>query len=213
MQVWDLLPSQLGKENKKFIFSAIRKSARAVHYEEALQWLLSAELIHCVRQTNTSKIPLDIYAKHNAYKIYALDVGLLGTMARLKPEIILEGNRLFEEFKGALTENYVAQELSLKFKNDIYYWTSKATAKLTFLLTICQVDFLINHNHIIYPLEVKAGISKMKKSLKVYGEEYCNQEEHSHTLSRFTLMNFAQDGNIINYPLYAAHLFLFEELS
>lgn len=198
MTLWDLLPSQLGKENKKFVFSAISKSARAGHYENAIQWLLDAGLIHRVCNTTTPKLPLDIYANRNIFKIYALDVGLLGKMSKLEPEIILEGNALFQEFKGALTENFVLQELSLKHFKDIYYWTSEGKA---------EVDFLISFSQKIYPLEVKAGISKQKKSLKVYGQKYLQQENHVSILSRSTLRNFTLDDNILNYPLYAISLF------
>ncbi len=198
MAVWGLLPSQLAKENKKFIFTAINKSARARNYEAAIQWLDDAGLI--IKAYNISKpsLPLMAYANRNAFKIFALDVGLLGAMSRLDPEIILEKDRLFNEFHGALTENYVAQELKTNFSSELYYWTSEGTA---------EVDFVISEKQNVYPLEVKAGVSRKKKSLLVYEKKYNGQEYAPFVLSRATLRNFHHDGMIVNYPLYAVSRF------
>lgn len=198
MTVWNLIPSQLGKENKKFIFTAISKSARAQHYEEAIQWLMDAGLIYRIRNIKTPKLPLEIYAENNIFKIYLLDVGLLGAMANLAPEIMIHGHALFQEFKGSLTENFVAQELSLNHFKDIFYWTSSGSA---------EVDFIVTKHQKIYPLEAKSGTSTQMKSLKVYGEKYLNSSNHTDVLSRASLRNFIKDGRIINYPLYALALF------
>jgi uncharacterized protein len=198
MAVWGLLPNQLARENKKFIFSAISKSARARNYEAAIQWLVDAGVI--IKTYNLSKpnLPLMAYASRNAFKVFALDVGLLGAMSELTPETILQKDRLFTEFHGALTENYVAQELKNKLASELYYWTSTGLA---------EVDFVIADQQTIYPLEVKAGVSKQKKSLLVYGEKYHDTAYASPVLSRTTLRNFCLNGKILNYPLYAVALF------
>jgi hypothetical protein len=187
-QVWDSIPVHLGKENKKFVFSAIKKSARARDYEEALQWLLDAELIYKVSLVTTPKLPLMGYGDHEAFKIYLLDVGLLAAMCRLPARVIVEGDQLFVEFKGSFTENYAAQALATVFGSSPFYWTSEREA---------EVDFLIESNGNIFPLEVKPGTSAKKKSLLVYQEKY-----HPSVISRCTLMNLKQDGNVCNYPLY-----------
>lgn len=187
-QSWGSIPVHLGKENKKFVFSAIKKSARARDYEEAIQWLIDAALIYKVSSINVPRIPLMSYGDHEAFKIYLLDVGLLGAMCRLSPREIVEGNQLFVEFKGSLTENYVAQALKTAHDIPLYYWTSEWEA---------EVDFLLEHDGKIYPLEVKSGNSKKKKSLLVYNDKY-----DPPSLSRATLMNLKQDGKICNYPLY-----------
>jgi len=197
MSIWNSLPAQLAKENKKFIYSAIRSSARARDYETSIQWLTDAGLIIKSYNISTPKLPLDAYADKRTFKLFCLDTGLLGAMSKLDPRVVLSGNQLFEEYKGALTENYVAQELNSNYRNDIYYWTSEGTA---------EVDFIISDYQKVYPLEVKAGTSKRKKSLLVYGEKY-HKNNSNHILSRTTLRNFAHDGNIINYPLYAVWLF------
>lgn len=192
--VWKQVHRQLAKKNKKFIFSAIRKSARGREYEDAIQWLLDAGLIHKSYLVETPKFPLSAYADTNTFKIFLLDVGLLGAQSSLSPRTIIEGDQLFMEFKGALTENFVAQELkaSMERQHDLYYWTSAGTA---------EIDFLLQTDHAIYPLEVKAGESRKKKSLLVYGEKYSPK-----TLYRSSLMNLKTDGAIINFPLYMVSL-------
>lgn len=191
--VWESIPAQLAKENKKFIFSALKQSARAREYETAIQWLVNAGLALKVRNVSKPNLPLASYAGPGAFKLYGLDVGLLAAMSQLLPQTILQGDRLFTEFKGALTENYVAQELTARYDQALYYWTSPGTA---------EVDFLLEHEGEIYPLEVKAGMSHKTRSLRVYGDMY-----HPKTLSRTSMMNLKQDGGIINYPLYAVARF------
>lgn len=193
MAIWESIPNQLAKENKKFIFSAINKSARARDYESAIQWLVDAGLIYKAFNVSVPKIPLDSYADKNIFKIYMLDVGLLGFMSRLPVKAILDGHKLFTEFKGALTENFAAQELIVNKFDKLYYWTSSGTA---------EVDFLLSYELHIYPLEVKAGISTHKKSLLSFAEKYQNN-----ILSRATLMNLKANGDIYNYPLYLIALF------
>lgn len=186
--VWKQVHRQLAKENKKFIFAAIRKSARGRDYEDAIQWLSDAGLIHKSYLVETPKFPLSAYADNNAFKIFLSDVGLLGAQSNLSPQIIIEGDQLFTEFKGALTENYVAQEWIASKQKEPYYWTSEGTA---------EIDFLIEEGHEIYPLEVKAGASQKKKSLLVYDQKYVPSR-----LIRASTMNLKHDGNLSNYPLY-----------
>jgi predicted AAA+ superfamily ATPase len=195
--IWDSIPIHLGKENKKFVFSAVKKSARARDYEEALQWLLDAELIYKVQQITTPKLPLKSYGDHEVFKIYLLDVGLLGAMCRLPARVIVEGDQLFMEFKGAFTENYVAQSLTTALGYSIYYWSSEREA---------EVDFLVEWNTKLFPLEVKSGTSTKKKSLLVYQEKY-----HPSVISRTSLMNLKKDGKVCNYPLYFVSRFPIEE--
>ena len=186
--VWEQVHRQLAKENKKFIFAAIRKSARRRDYEVAIQWLSDAGLIHKSYLIESPKFPLSAYADNHAFKIFLLDVGLLGAQSNLSPKIIIDGNLLFTEFKGALTENYVAQELRATRQKKLYYWASAGTA---------EVDFLIEEDHGIHPLEVKAGSSSKKKSLIVYNQKYAPNK-----LFRTTTMNLKHDGKVYNLPLY-----------
>ncbi len=191
-QVWSSIPSQLAKENKKFIYSAIREGARAKEFEGALQWLVEAGLIYKVPLITTPKIPLSAYVDLNAFKVYLVDVGLLGAMSNLSAKTILHENELFQEFRGAITENYVAQEL-MHSQYPLFYWTSEGKAEL---------DFIISHEDCIYPLEVKSGNSSKKKSLKVYDDTY-----HPKMRIRTSPMNLRKDGDVLNCPLY-----LIEEL-
>lgn len=186
--VWKQVHRQLAKENKKFIFSAIRQSARGRDYEEALEWLCSAGLIHKSHLVETPKFPLSAYVDSSAFKVFLLDVGLLGAQSHLSSHAVITGDLLFTEFKGALTENFVAQELIAARHPELYYWTSSGTA---------EVDFLVEGDHAIYPLEVKAGTSTKKKSLLVYGEKYTPPR-----LARVNLLNLKRDDDIDNYPLY-----------
>lgn len=188
--VWGQVHRQLAKENKKFIFSAIRQSARGRDYEEAIRWLLDAGLIYQSHLVETPKFPLSVYANSSIFKIFLADVGLLGAQSNLSAQILIDGDLLFTEFKGALTENYVAGELIASAHQKLYYWTSEGAA---------EVDFLLEEDHTIYPLEVKAGINYKKKSLLVYKDKY-----NPSKLLRTTAMNAKKDGAIANYPLYLA---------
>lgn len=186
--IWQHIHRQLAKENKKFIFAAIRKSARGKDYEDAIQWLADAGLIYKSYLVESPKFPLSAYADSNIFKLFLSDVGLLGAQSNLVPQVILEGDLLFTEFKGALTENFVVQELMATQNRKPYYWTSEGTA---------EIDFLLEEDHSICPLEVKAGASQKKKSLLVYQQKYMPSK-----LVRATTMNLKQDGAIYNYPLY-----------
>ncbi len=190
---WASIPGQLAHENKKFTYAEITKNARAREYGESIQWLVDAGLVIKVKNTHTPKLPLAAY-EENVFKLYLLDVGLLGAMINVSQRIIIQGSNLFNEFNGAFVENYGAQELVAHGQKNLYYWTSKSQA---------EVDFVVVLHDQVMPLEVKAGVSKQKKSLRVYGDKY-----NSSVLSRSTLMNFKEDGMIRNYPLYALWLFL-----
>ncbi|OGV40463.1 MAG: hypothetical protein A3F46_08145 [Legionellales bacterium RIFCSPHIGHO2_12_FULL_42_9] len=186
-QVWDIIPSQLARENKKFIYSAIQKGARAQEFEAAIQWLTEAGLIHKVYNTSTPKLPLSAHVHHDSFKIYLADAGLLGAMTGLSAKSIIYGNEIFQEFRGALTENYVAQEL-VRQGHPLFYWTSAGQAELDFILQIQDT---------IYPLEVKSGTSTKKKSLKTYIQKY-----QPNLAIRVSPMNLKLDGAILNCPLY-----------
>ncbi len=190
---WGSIPSQLARENKKFTYAEVSKNARAREYSESIQWLVDAGLVIKVYNTHTPKLPLATY-REDIFKLYLLDVGLLGAMIKVSQRTIVKGNTLFSEFNGAFVENYAAQELVAHGQKDLYYWTSKNQA---------EVDFVVAIHDQVQPLEVKSGVSKQKKSLRVYGDKYKPQ-----ILSRSTLMNFKEDGLIRNYPLYALWLFL-----
>ena len=189
---WASVPGQLAKENKKFTFANIEKNARAREYNDSIQWLVDGGLVYKVNAIKTPKLPLSGY-QYDHFKLYLLDVGLLGAMIKVPQRIIIKGDRQFSEYNGAFVENYVAQELVAHGQKNLYYWASKSQA---------EVDFIVPWQEQIFPLEVKAGVSKQKKSLRVYGQKY-----DPPVLSRSTLMNFKEDGGIRNYPLYAAGLF------
>jgi len=186
-QVWSSIPGQLARENKKFLYSAIRKGARAQEFEIAIQWLVEAGLIHKAYNISTPKLPVNAYANHDIFKVYLADTGLLGAMSGLSAKAIIHGNELFQEFKGAILENYVAQEL-VRQGNDLFYWTSAGQAEL---------DFILQHDDIVFPIEVKSGVSSKKKSLLSYMEKY-----QPRLGIRVSPMNLKQDGMILNCPLY-----------
>jgi hypothetical protein len=191
--IWHSMPVHLSKENKKFIFSAVRKSARARNYENALQWLIDAGILYKSYNVSTPKLPLEAYAKTDFFKIFLLDIGLLGAMSNISMDMLIRGSAIFTHFHGAMVENYIAQQLIEKFQVNLFYWTSQGKA---------EVDFLFSVNDIIYPVEAKAGINLQSKSLKVYNEKY-----KPHILSRMSLQNLKKDDNTCNYPLYAISLF------
>ncbi|MEA1897393.1 MAG: DUF4143 domain-containing protein [Bacteroidota bacterium] len=187
--IWDSIVEQLARENKKFMFSAIRKSARARDYENAIIWLEDAELILRAFCVNTPKKPLQASRQRNIFKVYALDVGILGAMADLNAEILVGGDQIFNEFAGALTENYAAQQLRAVFGTNLQYWKNKNGK--------AEIDFLFETKGKIYPLEVKAGINLKSKSLHFFDSKYTFSQ-----LFRTSLRNLRRDGKICNIPLY-----------
>ena len=186
-QVWDSIAGQLAKENKKFIYSIIRKGARAADFEVSLQWLKKAGLIHKAHQVSTPKFPLDGYSQFDFFKAYLVDVGLLGAKSHLPANIILYGNQLFQEFRGALVENFIAESLVCN-NYSLYYWSSEGKA---------EIDFILQEEEKIYPLEIKSGNSNKKQSLRVYDQKYTPT-----LLIRGSTLNLKKDGRILNFPLY-----------
>ncbi len=188
--IWDSIPKHLARENKKFVFSAIKKGARARAYENALQWLDDVGLLCRVSAVETAKHPLMHYADSGCFKVYALDVGLLGAMFKSPFELLVQGERLFNEYEGSFVENYIAQQLVSHFQQKLYYWRSKGGK--------AEIDFLCEFAGRIYPLEVKAGINTKSKSLKSFDLQF-----EPLRLARTNLLNFKKDGKICNLPLYA----------
>jgi predicted AAA+ superfamily ATPase len=189
-RVWESIPRHLAKDNKKFILQAVHKSARARDYENALVWLEDTGLIHRCYATSTGKLPLKGYADRSCYKVYCLDVGLLGAMANAPTTLAAQKNRIFNEYEGALVENYVAQQLTASLGSDLYYWRSKGKT--------AELDFLCEFEGSIYPLEVKSGVNPKSKSLKSYDDQF-----KPSLLLRSSLLNLVHDGKICNIPLYA----------
>jgi predicted AAA+ superfamily ATPase len=187
--IWDAIPAQLAKENKKFVFSALRKSARIRDFENAIEWLEKAGLILRCFRISTAKQPLSAYRQGNIFKIYALDVGLLGAMTKMDPSAMIQADRVFREFQGALVENFVATQLKAVQDVQPYYWQSAGTA---------EVDFVCEHGNKILPLEVKAGVNPKSKSLKSFDQKY-----NPPLLARTTLLNLKKEDRIVNIPLYA----------
>lgn len=181
------IPSQLAKENKKFIYSVIREGARARTYEDAIQWLVKAGLIHKVYQCSTPKLPLIAYENRRTFKAYLLDVGLINTMANLPMKTILQGNQLFQEFKGSLSENFVTQEI-IQHQEHCNYWTSGNKA---------EIDYIIQQDDKIYPLETKSGTSSKMKSLAVYRDKY-----KPNLALRTSPQNLVMNNGFANIPLY-----------
>ncbi len=192
--IWDSIPAQLARENKKFLFTAVKKSARAREYENAIEWLADAGLVYKSYLVSTAKRPLKGYMNRDVFKLFVLDVGILGAMARIPADMLVKGSKLFNEYQGAFVENYVAQQLCSYLNVDLYYWKSEGKK--------AELDFLCEYGSQILPLEAKAGINPRSKSLKSYDTQFAPT-----VLSRTTLLNLKQDGKICNYPLYAVSLF------
>ncbi len=185
--VWNGIPSQLAKENKKFVYQTIKEGARAREYEGALNWLNDANLICKCYLVHKCAFPLKAYFDLSAYKIYMNDVGLLRRMSNLESRIVLEGNKLFEEFKGSFTENYVANTLSYVLDESPNYYTFDRN----------EIDFVIQINNKIIPIEVKSDKSTNHNSLTKY-----NLKNDNEISFRFSLNNLSKDGKIVNIPLY-----------
>jgi len=191
--VWKSIPSQLSKENKKFIYGVIKEGARAKEFELAIQWLLDCGLLHQCFRISKPDMPLSAYQDLSAFKLYHNDVGLLGAMAKLPLKTILDGNTIFTEFKGALTENFVIQQLLLNEENDIYYWTNENST--------AEVDFVIQNEEEIIPIEVKSGTSTKAVSFKFFCEKYNPKKA-----IRASLNDYKQEEWMTNLPLYAINL-------
>jgi predicted AAA+ superfamily ATPase len=188
--VWNSIPSQLAKENKKFIYGLIREGGRAKEYETAIMWLSDCGLVHKVSRVNATGIPLKAYEDLKAFKLFMVDVGLLGCMTGLRQGTLLDGNDLFTEFKGALTEQYVCQQLKTINDLGIYYYTNDRGS--------CEVDFVIDTGEQIIPIEVKAEVNLKAKSLRVYKDKY-NPEISIRT----SMADYKKEDWLVNLPLYA----------
>lgn len=188
--VWNSIPSQLSKENKKFIYGLIREGARAKEYEIAIMWLSDCGLIHKVSRVNSAGIPLRAYEDLKAFKLFMVDVGLLGCMSGLNQSVLLEGNKLFTEFKGALTEQYACQQLKTISDLGVYYYTNDRGS--------CEVDFIVDTGERIIPVEVKAETNLKAKSLKTYREKF--EPEVS---VRCSMEDYKKEEWLVNLPLYA----------
>jgi hypothetical protein len=188
--LWNSIPAQLAKENRKFIYGIIRQGARAKDYELAMSWLIDCGLIHKITNVTKPAIPLKAYEDFGAFKLFLVDIGLMAAMTDLDAKTLLEGNDLFEEFKGALTEQYVLQQLIVSKETGIYYWSPENAR--------AEVDFLLQIKGKIIPVEVKAAENLHAKSLRVYFERY--QPE---SVVRTSLSDFRKEEWMTNLPLYA----------
>lgn len=188
--LWNSIPSQLAKENKKFIYGLVREGGRAKDYETAIMWLTDCGLVHKVPRVNSGNLPLKAYEDMKAFKLFILDVGLLGCMVGLSSKVLLDGNVMFVEFKGALTEQYVLQQLVADADNKIYYYNSDTNT--------CEVDFVVDTGEEIIPIEVKAEVNLRAKSLKSFVDKY--KPEHA---IRTSMADYKKEEWLTNVPLYA----------
>lgn len=188
--VWNSIPAQLAKENKKFIYGLVREGARAKDYETAIMWLCDCGLVHKVSRITTPHFPLKAYEDLKAFKLFLLDVGLLSCMTGIRQNILLDGNDMFVEFKGALTEQYVMQQLATISDVSVYYYTNDRSS--------AEIDFLIDNGETVIPVEVKAEVNLKAKSLKTYYEKY--QPKIS---VRTSMADYKKEDWLVNLPLYA----------
>ncbi|MBC2888591.1 ATP-binding protein [Gordonibacter massiliensis (ex Traore et al. 2017)] len=189
LAVWNSLPAHLAQENKKFVFGRIAKGSRAKDYESALTWLSQAGLVHVVPRITKPGIPLKAYRDSGAFKVFTLDVGLLGAMSELNARSVIEGNRLFEEFKGALAEQYVCQQLISECHLAPWYWSAENSRG--------EIDFIVQIEGEIYLIEVKAEENLRAKSLRSFKEKHPSV----HAL-RFSLSDYRTESWLTNIPLY-----------
>ena len=189
-QVWESIPAQLSKENRKFIYGQIEKGARAKDFELAIKWLSDCGLIHLVNRVKKPGIPLKTYQEMNAFKIYFNDIGLLAALGELPVSAFVDGNELFTEFKGALTEQYVLQQLISVNKVKAYYYSAENSKG--------EIDFLIQKNNGVYPIEVKSSENLQAKSLKAFAEKY-----KPGNAIRISMSDYRKQDWMTNLPLYA----------
>ena len=188
--VWNSIPAQLAKENRKFIYGLIKEGSRAKEYEMAVSWLMDCGQIHKVCRVSKPGIPLKAYEDTSAFKLFIVDIGLLAAMGDMDVKTLLDGNAVFSEFKGSLTEQYVMQQLKSFNEYVVYYWSSEHST--------AEVDFVIQYKGQVFPVEVKAEENLHAKSLKVYYEKYLP----AHTL-RTSMSDFREQDWLTNLPLYA----------
>lgn len=191
--VWKSIPSQLARENKKFIYKVVKEGARAREYEDALQWLVDANLVSKIYRSTSPGLPISAYDDLSAFKLYLVDVGLLRRLSLLAPSAFGEGNRLFTEFKGSLSENYVLQTLKNQFEATPRYWSVDNPRY--------EVDFLIQRENDIIPVEVKSEDNVESKSLKKFKEKF---QDKIKLRVRYSLSNLKLDADVLNIPLFMA---------
>lgn len=189
--LWNSIPAQLAKENRKFIYGQVKKGARAKDYELALSWLIDSGLIYKIERISKPSIPLKGYVDGSAFKLYILDVGLLGAMGAIDARTLLEENKIFEEFKGALTEQYVLEQLIANHELSVYYWSTDGNGT-------AEIDFVVQYQEKVIPIEVKAAENLQAKSLKTYCRKY-----EPRIAIRTSMSDFRQEEWLTNVPLYA----------
>jgi len=189
-RIWNSIPSQLTKENKKFVYGLVKEGSRAKDYEMAMLWLLDCGLIHKVHRVTKPGLPLKAYEDLKAFKLFVLDVGLLSCMVRMNEAVLLDGNDLFKEFKGALTEQYVLQQMKTLKNMETYYWTNDRAS--------AEIDFLISTGMQIIPVEVKAETNLKAKSLKIYWEKF-----QPAFAIRTSMSQYKREDWLLNLPLWA----------
>jgi predicted AAA+ superfamily ATPase len=187
-EIWQSVPHQSAKENKKFTYQEVKNGARATTYQQGIEWLKNAGLIHVIPQIKVAKLPISGYIDTSKFKVFALDTGLLGAMLNLTSEIILKPTDLFSEYNGAFMENYACLELIKTLEQDLFYWSSEREA---------EVDFVFQWGNDIYPIEVKSGMNRNTKSLRIYADKF-----QPRLLFRTSPRNYLQSEGFINLPLY-----------
>ena len=188
--VWNSIPSQLARDNKKFIYGALRKGARANDFEIAIQWLVDSGLVHKVHRISKPVVPLKFYEDMSSFKLFLLDCGLLGALSETPPEQILIGDNVFEEYKGAFTENYVLQQLKSLPRTFVYYYSNDNST--------LEIDFVVQHDTHIIPIEVKAEENLRAKSLRQFVID--NPGLHG---VRFSMSDYREQDWLTNVPLWA----------
>lgn len=189
LAAWDSIPAHLGQENKKFVFGHIKEGARAKAYRAAITWLTEAGLTTRVRRVSKPGIPLSAYVNDSSFKLFTLDVGLLGAMAGLDSKSVISGSRVFTEFKGSLVEQYVCQQLVSDCNLQPFYWSAENSRG--------EIDFLVQNKGLIYPIEVKAEENLKSKSLRAFSEKYSGMNPR-----RFSLSGYRDEGWMRNVPLF-----------
>ena len=188
-QLWNNIPTQLAKENKKFIYGLIKQGARAREYEIALSWLIDCGLVYQINRVKSNKIPLSAYQDFSAFKLYLFDVGLLSAMADVDAKTLLDGNEIFEEFKGSLAEQYVLCELKARTDLNVFYWSADTGTS--------ELDFIVQIGKNNVPIEVKASENLQAKSLKTFAEKY-----NSKINVRTSMSDYRKENWLTNIPLY-----------
>ena len=191
--LWKSIPAQLSKENKKFIYGAAKEGARARDFEAALSWLINSGLVYRVNKITKPDLPITAYEDFNSFKLFVLDVGLLGAMTDLQADTIIDGNRIFEEFKGAIAEQYVLQQFKTIKDLPVFYWSNETSR--------AEIDFVIQIKSDVVPVEVKAERNLQAKSLKVYMEKF-----KPNYAIRTSMADYKKTDSLIDIPIYAIEI-------